>query len=104
MDRQGVSFQLGGLCVGQTTPHHKKLSTLWINDLSNRVWTWNIQCISRAGTLVTVLRELSRYKLDFMGVQEVGWESSGTEPAGEYTFFYGKGNQNQELGIVFFCT
>jgi hypothetical protein len=24
-------------------------------------------------------------------MQEVRWEGGGTEPAGEYTFFYGKG-------------
>jgi hypothetical protein len=32
--------------------------------------------------------------LDLAGVQEVRWESGGTEPAGEYMFFYGKGNEN----------
>jgi hypothetical protein len=31
-------------------------------------------------------------------VQEVSWEGGGTEPAGEYTFFYEKGNENRELG------
>jgi hypothetical protein len=36
-------------------------------------------------------------------VQEVGWEGGGTEPAGEYTFFYGKGNENHETGTDFFC-
>jgi hypothetical protein len=47
---------------------------------------------------MTVLRELFRYRLDLVGVQEVRWEGSGTTPAGEYTFFYGKGNENHEFG------
>jgi hypothetical protein len=38
-----------------------------------------------------------------VGVQEVRWEGSGTEPAGEYRFFYGKGNENHELGTVYLC-
>jgi hypothetical protein len=37
-----------------------------------------------------------------VGVQEVRWGKSGTEPAGDYTFFYGKGNDNNELGTGVF--
>jgi hypothetical protein len=57
-----------------------------------RFGLWNVRSLYRAGFLMTVSRELSKYKLDLVGVQEVRWEGSGTEPAGEYTFFYGKGN------------
>jgi hypothetical protein len=41
---------------------------------------------------MTVSKELSKY---------VRWEGGGAEPAGKYTFFYGKGNENHELGRVF---
>jgi hypothetical protein len=54
-----------------------------------------------AGSLVTVSKELSKYKLHLVGVQEVRWEGGDTELAGEYTFSYGKGNENHGLGTVF---
>jgi hypothetical protein len=47
------------------------------------------------------MTEISKYKLDLVGVQEVRWDRGGTEPTGEYTFFYGKSNVNHELGKVF---
>jgi hypothetical protein len=39
-----------------------------------------------------VARELGKYKLDLMGVQEVRWDKGGTERAEDYTFFYREGN------------
>jgi hypothetical protein len=45
-----------------------------------------------------VAEEISKHELDLVGVQEVRWDRGGTEPAGQYTFFYGKRNQNNGLG------
>jgi exonuclease III len=67
-----------------------------------RLGTWNVRSLYRAGSLITVSKELSKYRLDLVGVQEVRWEGGRTEPAGKYTFFYRKGNENHELGTGFF--
>ena len=69
---------------------------------------WNVRSLYRAGSLTAAAavaaRELARYKLDLVGVQEVKWDNGGTIRAGDYNFFYGKGNENDRLGTGIFCT
>jgi hypothetical protein len=62
----------------------------WRN-MDIRFGTWNVRSLYRVGSLVTGSKELSKCRLDSVGVQEVRWEGVGTEPAREYTFFYGEG-------------
>jgi hypothetical protein len=57
--------------------------------MNMRFGTWNMGSLYRIGSLVTLSKELSKYKLDLVLVQEVRWEGGGTKPAGEYIFFYG---------------
>jgi exonuclease III len=69
-----------------------------------RFGTWNVRSLYRSGSLKMVGRELGKYKLDLVGVQEVRWDKGVTERAGDYTFFYGAGNEDHQLGTSFFCT
>jgi hypothetical protein len=66
-----------------------------------RFGTWNIRSLYRIGSLKTVARELGKYKLDLVGAQ-VRWEKGGTERAQDYTFLYGQGNGDHQLGTGFF--
>jgi hypothetical protein len=50
--------------------------------------TWNVRCMYMAGSLRAVAEEISKYKLDLVGVWEVRWNGSGNEQAGEYVFLW----------------
>jgi hypothetical protein len=68
-----------------------------------RFRTWNAKSTYRARSLTAATEEISKYKLDFVGAEEVRRDGVGTEPADEYTFLYGKRSENHELGTDF-CT
>jgi hypothetical protein len=55
-------------------------------NMDMRFGTWNVRSLYRVGSLITVSRELSRYRLDLVGVQEVRWEGSGTYQQGNTHF------------------
>jgi hypothetical protein len=105
-------LQLGGWAWGQQpfTIKNKFVTKVikepltWTDSLDKRPkrWNtvmrfqlWNVRCLYRAGSLKTVSREVSRYELDLVGVQEVRWEGDGTERATDYAFFNGKGTNKQ---------
>ena len=44
--------------------------------------TWNVRSLYKAGSLTAVVRELARYKLDLVGVQEVRWDKEGHSKSG----------------------
>jgi hypothetical protein len=70
-------------------------------EKSMRFGTWNVKSLYRSGSIMRVARELARYKLGLVGVEEVRWDKGGTVRAGDYTFVYGKGNGSHQLGIGF---
>jgi hypothetical protein len=51
---------------------------------------WNVGSLYRAGSLTATARELARYKLDLVGVQEVRWDK-GHGKSRKLLFFVEKG-------------
>jgi len=43
-----------------------------------RFGIWNVRSLYRAYSLMAAARELARYNLDLVGVQEVRWDRGGT--------------------------
>ena len=82
--------------VPRTGNNHLARPKQWKGDM--RFAIWNARSLCRSGSLTAVTRELARYKLDLLCVQEVSWGKGGTVRAGDYIFFYGRGNDNHQLG------
>jgi len=66
-----------------------------------RFGTWNVWSLYRSGSLTTLARELGRYKLVLMSVQEVRWDNGGIVRAGDYIFSKKK-KENHQLGTGIF--
>ena len=67
-----------------------------------RFGTWNVRRLYRTGSLTTAARELIKYKLDVVSVQEVRWDKVGTLRAGDFNFFLWKRKPNLQLGTGFY--
>jgi hypothetical protein len=94
LNKQSWTANMGwspSLGVGLTTPHHKnKLVTkchkrhqTWtyslekqhkLKEMDMTFGTWNVRSLYRTGSLMTVAKEMSKYKLDLVGIQELGWD------------------------------
>ena len=47
-----------------------------------RFGTWNVTSLYRTGAVTLVARELAKYRIDLVGVQEVRLDGNGISPIG----------------------
>ena len=66
-----------------------------------RFGAWNVRSLYRACSFTAAARELARYKLGLVGVQEVRWGKVGPLRALDCICFDGQGNENHQLGPGF---
>jgi hypothetical protein len=59
--------------------------------------TWNVSSLCRSGSLTAAARELARYKLYLVGVQEVGWDKRTRYEQG-IIFFLWKRERKSSIG------
>ena len=69
----------GGVFLEEASRNRKRKSDILLG-------TWEVRSLYRADSLMAAVRELARYKLDVVGVQEVRWDKGGTVRAGDYIF------------------
>jgi hypothetical protein len=68
-----------------------------------RFYTWNVRSPYGAGSIMTAAKEISKYKLYLVGVQEVRWDMGSTEPVGKNTFFNRKRAMRIMIYVQIFC-
>src|SRR5215469_6746671 len=77
------SLGLGEVLTTPPLPHSDLREGVFLDGVSRSrkrdifLGTWNVRSLHRAGSLTAAARELARYKLDIVGVQEVRWNKGG---------------------------
>jgi len=93
---------------GKLLPHSELREGVFLEVSRSRkrdilLGTWNVGILYRVGSLTAAARELVRYKLDLVRVQEVRWDKGETVRAGNYNF-----SMEKEMKIISwdrdFCT
>jgi hypothetical protein len=56
-----------------------------------RFGSWNVKKLYRTDSLMAIMNEIPKYKLELVGPREDRWDIGGTEKTTEYIFFYRKG-------------
>lgn len=63
--------------------------------------TWNVRTLYKPGAALDLVRELEKYKMKCVTLQEVRWEDVGTTKISQTTIFNGKCQDGHSLEMGF---
>ncbi|XP_008181820.1 uncharacterized protein LOC103309055 [Acyrthosiphon pisum] len=78
----------------------------WDNKTGNRkngllFGTWNVRTLFKPGAAQNIVKEIEKYKLKIVALQEIRWDDTGTLDIQETTILYGKCNERRQFGTGF---
>ena len=66
-----------------------------------KIGTWNVKSMLKPGKMEEVAREMLRYKIDILALQEIRWKAEGRIDKNNYTFLYGGETKQGKNGTGF---
>jgi exonuclease III len=63
--------------------------------------TWNIRTLFKPGGAQSIIKEIEKYKVEIVALQEIRWDDTGTVNIQETTILYGKCNEQRQFGTGF---
>ncbi|KAL4084333.1 hypothetical protein QTP88_028157 [Uroleucon formosanum] len=78
----------------------------WDNKTGNRkngllFGTWNVRTLFKPGAAQNIVKEIEKYNLKIVALQEIRWDDTGTLDIQETTILYGKCNERRQFGTGF---
>lgn len=75
-------------------------------DWKTKTWllsfgTWNIRTLFKPGTAQCLVKEIRRYNLEVVVLQEIRWNEKGILNLKDRTIFYGECNDRRQFGTGF---
>jgi len=70
------------------------------NPKTTRLGTWNLRGVYQEGAIKNLVREIKRYKMDIVAVQETHLKDTGVQEIENVTFFR-SGNNKRQYGVGF---
>lgn len=93
------------LSPGQVLNHQRVLRIPRLNMMKKRIGTWNTRTLFESGKLDNAIQEMTRLRLDILGVSETRWPGSGICQKNGAVFYYaGNDDPNHRNGVGFILT